>query len=181
LHDALEEQLPDGTWIACGADHSHRLRIQEGAHGGHRGSPLPLLLFLGHELGPRYGEGDAVDVPFVLAGNVEAVVLEHGHHPLVFGEHGGLEGGDPPVAGHVGEPLDELGADTLALIGILDHEGDLCRGFVGDAVIAPDGDDLLPLTFPHLGHKGKGIIIVDRAEADGVVAPQPRHVMKAQV
>ncbi len=64
--------------------------------------------------------------------------------------------------------LEQLRADAVVLVGVVDHEGDLGLGLAGDAVVAGDGDDVIA----HRRHQGESI---------GVVHPREvRHLGVAQ-
>ena len=61
---------------------------------------------------------------------------------MVVGERLGNEPGDPVTTGGNGQLLEEGGGDAGSLVVVSGDEGDLGAWAVGEAVVAPDADDL---------------------------------------
>ncbi len=113
---------------------------------------------------------------------MEAVCSEDINHLLIFSQHVTFKGCDSVIEGCIRQVLHELGTDTLALIRVLDNKVYLCRVCAGKPVISSDGHYFFALLFRYFSDKGKGINIVYRAEASGILqAHLFRNMVEAQV
>jgi len=113
---------------------------------------------------------------------METIIFEHGHHAFVFGENIALKNGNAIVPGNIRQPLDKLGANSLAVVGILDGKNDPRRALVWQTVITPDGNDFLALLLLHFTNQSKGIPVVHGTESQGALRPHlTRVTLKAKV
>ena len=144
-----------------GPDHGDALGLEQSAHGGHRGEPLPLPAGGAHALGVADVEADPDDTllrgPHPLD---EAGVPEDVEHAQVLSHRLGPEAGDPRRPAQLRQVLEQQGADPPTLEVVTDHEGDLSLPRGGDDEVADP-------------HHGPG---VERAEVQvggGVAGGQP--------
>jgi len=132
--------------------------------------------------GGRDGEGYVVDPLLQHAQDMESVAPEHRHHLAVLGQHIGFKGPDALFSGHVDQSPHKDSADPLVLKGVLHHQGHLGGVSVGQSVVAAKADNLLAVTPAALSYEGETVVVVNGAEADGVLqAELLGHILEAEI
>ena len=120
--------MPDGARTIGSANHGNRVRFHYILQGMQRGLRGARVLGFYYFAGAGQREGNMVNVIFHYPFHMETIALKHRHHGGVFRQHIGFEGIDVIFTGDRGQPFDELGADTLFLIGI-QNDKRYFRGF----------------------------------------------------
>ncbi len=118
----VEDLVAELTGTSAGADHRDRPRLEHRLHRGVRA----LLRALGGEVvernGRRDGERNVDRAAIAAALHVESGAGEHVEHPLVLGEHLGLEALDVVGTRDCGQLLEQVRADAAALLVVRDRE-----------------------------------------------------------
>ena len=136
----FQDAVADACRIAGGADHGHGFRLEEGPQRGRRRHPVAHLQpghagFIGDD--GKVHLDFAAFLPFL---DGEPRLLEDVAHRPVVGVRDGPEPGEAVPYRQQRQPLQQQGAQPLAVQGVVDRESDLGGGFVLGQVRA-GGDD----------------------------------------
>ncbi len=160
LEEVAEQRVTDRPRGAAGTHDRHRARREQPIDGTGLRDVLTGLLHL-HRRGRRRDGERHLDRPAVeMAFDLEARVGEDAEHLSIVGEGRRHEPADPELTGDGGEVLEQDRAESAPLLVVLDGEGHLGVGQVGEPVEARHRDDVTA----QLGDQREPSVVVEVGE-----------------